>query len=81
MFRSKDARLMNKLWLSPLEIEELTGAKTKSKQAKVLTFLGYTYRVRPDASIVVPTEQFLGSEARLATKDYKMDFAALDKTA
>jgi len=51
----------------------LTAAKSRSKQLKVLDFMGYSYRIRPDGSFVVPVEQF--QEPQL--KAYTMDFASL----
>ena len=71
---------LNKFWLSTEEIEDLTGAKTRKKQAKVLKCLGYNYKVRPDASIVVPVDQFQEHRTGLAPeKEYIMDFGALNQ--
>tara|TARA_R110000803_G_scaffold30623_1_gene68949 strand:- start:1353 stop:1556 length:204 start_codon:yes stop_codon:yes gene_type:complete len=62
-----------KFWLSSKDVEELTGAKSRSKQMKVLDFMGYSYRIRPDGSFVVPVEQFQEPKR----KEYTMDFASL----
>jgi hypothetical protein len=64
---------INKFWLSAKDVEELTGAKARSKQQRVLDFMGYGYNIRPDGSFVVPIEQFLEAKQ----KEYKMDFSAL----
>jgi len=65
--------MLVKFWLSANDVEELTAAKSRSKQLKVLDFMGYSYRIRPDGSFVVPVEQF--QEPQL--KAYTMDFASL----
>jgi len=65
--------MLVKFWLSANDVQELTGAKSRSKQLKVLDFMGYSYRIRPDGSFVVPVEQFHEPKP----KEYKMDFAAL----
>ena len=65
--------MLVKFWLSSPEVEELTLAKSRSKQMKVLDYMGYSYRIRPDGSFVVPVEQFHEPKP----KEYKMDFAAL----
>ena len=62
-----------KFWLSTLEVIELTGAKSRAKQLKVLEHLGYSYRVRPDGTFIVPVEQFTMPKQ----KEYAMDFNAL----
>jgi|TARA_B110000285_G_scaffold199395_1_gene232537 hypothetical protein len=69
--------MLVKFWLSPNEVTELTGAKSRSKQLKVLDFMGYSYRVRPDGSFVVPVEQFSEQQSYKPLKEYKLDFAAL----
>jgi len=67
-----------RFWLSSIQVLELTGAKTQSKQKRVLDFMGYSYRVRPDGSLVVPSDQFSEStQGYKPLKEYKMDFAAL----
>ena len=65
--------MLVKFWLSANDVQELTGVKSRSKQLKVLDFMGYSYRIRPDGSFVVPVEQFHEPKP----KEYKMDFAAL----
>jgi hypothetical protein len=65
--------MLFKFWLSPNEVTELTGAKSRSKQLKVLDFMGYQVRIRPDGSFIVPIEQFQEPQQ----KSYTMDFAAL----
>ena len=62
-----------KFWLSTNEVIELTGAKSRSKQLKVLEHLGYSYRVRPDGTFIVPVEQFTVQKQT----EYAMDFSAL----
>ena len=62
-----------KFWLSTTEVIELTGAKSRAKQLKVLEHLGYSYRVRPDGTFIVPVEQFTMTKQ----KEYVMDFNAL----
>jgi len=62
-----------KFWLSTTEVIELTGAKSRAKQLKVLEHLGYSYRVRPDGTFIVPVEQFTMTKQ----KEYAMDFNAL----
>jgi hypothetical protein len=69
--------MLVKFWLSPNEVTELTGAKSRSKQLKVLDFMGYSYRVRPDGSFVVPVEQFSEQQSYKPLKEYKLDFSAL----
>tara|TARA_B100000795_G_scaffold167419_1_gene126013 strand:+ start:1780 stop:1980 length:201 start_codon:yes stop_codon:yes gene_type:complete len=65
--------MLVKFWLSANDVEELTAAKSRSKQLKVLDFMGYSYRIRPDGSFVVPVEQFQEPQQ----KSYTMDFASL----
>lgn len=62
-----------KFWLSTAEVIELTGAKSRSKQLKVLEHLGYSYRTRPDGTFIVPVEQFTIPKI----KEYAMDFSTL----
>jgi hypothetical protein len=66
-----------RFWLSSIQVLELTGAKTRSKQIKVLDFMGYNYRVRPDGSFVVPSDQFSEQQSYKPLKEYKLDFSAL----
>ena len=65
--------MLIKFWLSTTEVIELTGAKSRAKQLKVLEHLGYSYRVRPDGTFIVPVEQFTVPKQ----KEYTMDFSAL----
>ena len=60
-----------KFWLSANDVEELTAAKSRSKQIKVLDCMGYTYRIRPDGSFVVPVEQFQEPRQKSYTMDLK----------
>ena len=65
--------MLVKFWLSSREVEELTLAKSRTKQMKVLDYMGYSYRIRPDGSFVVPVEQFQEPQK----KSYTMDFASI----
>lgn len=41
------------MFLTPLEITQLTGKKRRPAQVRVLRFMGIEHRVRPDASLII----------------------------
>jgi hypothetical protein len=63
------------MFLSNVEIEELTGKKRCAAQAKVLNALGITHKRRPDGSLVVLRAHV---EAVLGGKIQKPDRLALE---
>lgn len=73
------------MFLSNVEIEELTGKKRRSAQAKVLNVLGITHKVRPDGSLVVlraHVETVLGGKIRLPPgASTKPNWAALNEVS
>ena len=66
-----------KLWLSEQEVIELTKKKTRPAQLRVLKSMGYSVRMRPDNSFIVPTDQFqAGPENQPSTPAF--NFSALN---
>jgi len=50
--------------LDDAQIEQLTQRKRRPAQRRVLDAIGVSYRVRPDGSIVIFTEQFHAAPAQ-----------------
>ena len=64
------------LWLSDIDVQQLTGKVRRSAQLRVLKELGYSVRHRPDGSFIVPTQQFIETGSK-PDQLYKMDFSGL----
>lgn len=62
-------------WLTDEQVRALTKKRSRPAQLRVLRELGYSYRVRPDGSFIVPTDQFAAPGERAAT--YRLDFSGL----
>ena len=70
------------LWLGDKEVQKLTGMTMPSAQMRVLDTMGYTYRMRPNGTFIVPvigniipTPNPTGGQET----EYKMDFSSLEK--
>jgi hypothetical protein len=67
----------DKYWLTEEEVRELTKKVKPSYQMSVLKEMGYTIRLRPDGTFVVPTDQFKTQETEKPSKEFELDFSAL----
>jgi len=71
------------LFLSREELEELTGYKKPSAQARALNSMGIEYRVRPDGAVIVlrsHLEAILGGSTE-HTATPEPDWSGLDDAA
>lgn len=62
-------------WLTEQQVQELTNRVRPSAQLRVLAAMGYSVRLRPDGTFVVPTDQFRADDKKPAT--YQLNFEGL----
>lgn len=68
--------------LKPEQLEEITGHKTKTKQAAELRRLGIEYKIRADGFPIVSRlafERAMGGVAPNEAHEWEPDFSALDR--
>lgn len=68
------------MFLTPEELQQLTGRKRRNAQVLVLRFMGIEHRVRPDGSVVVlraHVEQVLGvgESHPKVVKEFELDLS------
>ncbi len=67
--------------LTPAELVELTGKKTRAAQAQVLRFMGVEHRCRPDGSLVVlksHVDLVFGAVADQKDPQYEPNWSAIN---
>lgn len=67
--------------LTPDELVELTGKKTRTAQAQVLRFMGVEHRRRPDGSLVVlksHVDLVFGAVSEQKEPEYHINWSAIN---
>lgn len=70
---------MAALFLTPAELQELTGRSRRDAQARALNAMGITHRARPDGSLVVSrdhVDRLLGGVARSTVVSHEPNWNA-----
>ena len=69
---------MTQYWLTDEQVRDLTGKVRPSAQLRVLDAMGYSVKMRPDGTFVVPTDQFQPpAESSAQNNTYTLDFSEL----
>jgi hypothetical protein len=68
---------MHRYWLTDAEVSALTRKQRPAAQRRVLDAMGYTYRLRPDGTFIVPVDQFLPTDGAQGNTEFNLDFSGL----